>query len=107
MILTEKEIRDLLSKDFKQVKKTSSGEIFNQYTYDEKECLNLIESYIYERKGQKIGDIQSPSFALKQHGQLGGLFFLKIGANHVLLKKIVNLLKKYLLNKQKRIKIKL
>jgi hypothetical protein len=73
MILTEKEIRDLLSKDFKQVKKTSSGEIFNQYTYEEKECLNLIESYIYERKGQKIGDIQSPSFALKQHGQLGGL----------------------------------
>jgi hypothetical protein len=72
MILTEKEIRDLLSKDFKQVRQTSSGEIYNQYTYDEKECLNLIESYIYERKGKKIGDIQSPSFALKQYGSLGG-----------------------------------
>jgi hypothetical protein len=74
MILQEKEIRDLISKNYsKQVKQNSTGNIYNQYEYDERECLDLIETYIFEKKGQKVGDIQSPSLALKQMGSFEGL----------------------------------
>ena len=74
MILNEKEIKDLISKNYsKQVKQASTGSIYNQYEYDERECLDLIETYIFEKKGKKIGDIQSPSLALKQQRQLGAL----------------------------------
>lgn len=74
MILQEKEIKDLISKSYtKQVRQSSTGNIYNQYEYDEKECLDLIETYIFEKKSQKIGDIQSPSLALKEMGQFGRL----------------------------------
>ena len=40
MILKEKEVRDLISKNYsKQVKQSSTGNIYNQYEYDERDDL--------------------------------------------------------------------
>ena len=50
MIYTEKEIRDLLSKDFKQVRQTSSGNIYNRKSLDWIKSFGTITSNIKDFK---------------------------------------------------------
>ena len=50
MILQKNEIKDIIDKKSDKKGNLSISEI---------ECLNLIETYIFYKTGQKVGDIQS------------------------------------------------
>lgn len=57
MILQKNEIKDIIDK-----KSDKKGNLL----ISEVECLNLIETYIFYKTGQKVGDIQSPTSILKK-----------------------------------------
>ena len=69
MILQKNEIQDIINK-----KCDKKGSLH----LSEVECLNLIETYIFYKKGVKVGDIQSPTSILKK-GIAGRL----VGEHHL------------------------
>lgn len=69
MILQKNEIQDIINK-----KSNSKNDLY----ISEEECLNLIETYIFYKKGIKINDIIPPTVYLKQ-GALGKL----LGQEHL------------------------
>jgi len=69
MILQKNEIKDIISKVPNKYGDTEIEEI---------ECLNLIETYIFYKKGIKINNIIPPTVYLKQ-GALGKL----LGQEHL------------------------
>jgi len=71
MILQKNEIKDIIDK-----KSDKKGNLL----ISEVECLNLIETYIFYKTGQKVGDIQSPTFILKKGiaGRLMGERYLQL-----------------------------
>jgi len=71
MILQKNEIKDIIDKKSDKKGNLSISEI---------ECLNLIETYIFYKTGQKVGDIQSPTSILKKGiaGRLMGEHHLKL-----------------------------
>lgn len=60
MILTEKDIKSILDKKPRPLKNKLTNEIVNEYSYTEKENLDLIQTYIYSLKGVDVGQIESP-----------------------------------------------
>ena len=56
MILQKNEIQDIINK-----KCDKKGSLH----LSEVECLNLIETYIFYKKGIKVGDIEAPTLAFK------------------------------------------
>ena len=69
MILQKNEIQDIINK-----KCDKKGSLH----LSEVECLNLIETYIFYKKGVKVGDIQSPTSILAK-GMKGRL----LGQRHL------------------------
>lgn len=71
MILQKNEIQDIINK-----KCDKKGSLH----LSEVECLNLIETYIFYKKGVKVGDIQSPNSILKKGiaGRLMGEHHLQL-----------------------------
>lgn len=71
MILQKNEIKDIIDK-----KSDKKGNLL----ISEIECLNLIETYIFYKTGQKVGDIQSPTSILKKGiaGRLMGEHHLQL-----------------------------
>ena len=71
MILQKNEIKDIIDKKSDKKGNLSISEI---------ECLNLIETYIFYKTGQKVGDIQSPNSILKKGiaGRLMGEHHLQL-----------------------------
>ena len=71
MILQKNEIKDIIDKKSDKKGNLSISEI---------ECLNLIETYIFYKTGQKVGDIQSPTSILKKGiaGRLMGEHHLQL-----------------------------
>lgn len=57
MILQEQEIKAILNKSPK-VMKSNLGVIINQYEYNQKELLDLIQTYIKEKKGVDVKEIK-------------------------------------------------
>lgn len=57
MILTEQQIKDVLNKTPKLMKSKFGGSIINQFEYNQKEQLDLIQTYIKEKKGIDVGEI--------------------------------------------------
>ena len=76
MILQKNEIKDIIDK-----KSDKKGNLL----ISEVECLNLIETYIFYKTGQKVGDIQSPTSILKKGiaGRLVGEHHLQLMHNAV------------------------
>lgn len=76
MILQKNEIKDIIDK-----KSDRKGNLL----ISEVECLNLIETYIFYKTGQKVGDIQSPTSILKKGiaGRLVGEHHLQLMHNAV------------------------
>jgi len=60
MILTEQEIKKILSRIPTVMKSRVLDYTINQYEYTLKELLDLVQTYIYEKKGIDIGTIQEP-----------------------------------------------
>lgn len=58
MILTEQEIKNLLNKTPKLMKSKLWGFTINQFEYNQKELLDLIQTYIKDRKNIDIGEIK-------------------------------------------------
>lgn len=50
MILTEQQIKDVLNKTPKLMKSKFGGSTINQFEYNQKEQLDLIQTYIKEKK---------------------------------------------------------
>lgn len=60
MILKEEDIKNILNKKSTVVGNRSLGIKLNQYEYTAKELLDLVQTYIYEKKGIDVGNIQEP-----------------------------------------------
>lgn len=60
MILKEEDIKNILNRKSTVVSNRMLGINLNQYEYTSKELLNLVQTYIYEKKGINIGEIQEP-----------------------------------------------
>lgn len=60
MILNKTEIEDIVNKKYKIVNDPFMGKEMYTYYYSDIEMLNLIETYIYEKKNVKIGTIKRP-----------------------------------------------
>ena len=58
MILTEEQIKQILNKEPKIVKYSLGDLNLKEYNYTEKELCDLIETYIYEKKGVKIKELK-------------------------------------------------
>jgi len=58
MILTEQQIKDVLNKTPKLIKSKFGGSTINQFEYNQKELLDLIQTYIKERKNVDVGDLK-------------------------------------------------
>jgi hypothetical protein len=71
MILQKNEIKDIINKKSDKKENLLISEV---------ECLNLIETYIFYKTGQKVGDIQSPTSILKKGiaGRLMGEHHLQL-----------------------------
>jgi hypothetical protein len=59
MILTENQIKEILSKSPKFMKNKFDNTFINQIEFQEKELFNLIQTYIYEKKNIDIGEIKN------------------------------------------------
>lgn len=58
MILPEQQIKDVLNKTPKLMKSKFGGSTINQFEYTQKELLDLIQTYIKERKNIDVGEIK-------------------------------------------------
>mgnify|MGYP000084150145 CR=1 FL=1 len=58
MILTEQEIKAILEKSPKLMKSKFGDSTINQFEYNQKELLDLIQTYIKERKNIDVGEIK-------------------------------------------------
>ena len=58
MILTEQEIKNILNKTPKLMKSKLGNFTINQFEYDQKELLDLIQTYIKEKKSIDVGEIK-------------------------------------------------
>jgi hypothetical protein len=75
MILNELEIKNIINKEPKKLKNSLSGDIVNSYEYTLEEQLNLIQTYIKERKGVDTGNISPP------RGEMC-VTFMQLAINH-------------------------
>lgn len=57
MILQEQDIKNILNKIPKVMKSNLGNFTINQYEYTQKEQLDLIQTYIKEKKGIDVGEI--------------------------------------------------
>lgn len=60
MILTEKVIKDIINKEPRKLRNKATGEEINEYTYSDIEMLELIQTFIYGKKGKDVGNIDKP-----------------------------------------------
>lgn len=60
-MLSEQEIKNILSKEPKKLRNSITNEIINSYNYTLQEQLGLIRRYIFDKKGVDVGDIIPPS----------------------------------------------
>ncbi len=60
MILKEEDIKNILNRHSTIVGNRMLGVKLNQYEYTLKELLDLVQTYIYEKKGIDVGNIQEP-----------------------------------------------
>ena len=74
MILQKSEIKDIIDK-----KSDKKGNLH----ISEIECLNLIETYIFYKKGVKVGDIVSPTSILQKYINEYGVAGKVIGQKHL------------------------
>ena len=58
MILTKQEIKAILGKSPKLMKSKFGDSTINQFEYNQKELLDLIQTYIKERKNIDVGEIK-------------------------------------------------
>ena len=58
MILTKQEIKAILGKSPKLMKSKFGDSTINQFEYNQKELLDLIQTYIKERKNVDVGDLK-------------------------------------------------
>jgi len=60
MILSEEQIKNILAKQPKKLRNKLTGEEINEYFYTDIEMLNVIQTFIYDKKGVDIGTIDRP-----------------------------------------------
>jgi len=60
MILSEEKIKEILNRSPVVLKNNATGQQINQYIYTGEEQLSLIQTFIKDKKGIDIGEIQTP-----------------------------------------------
>ena len=59
MILSEEKIKEILNRSPVVLKNNATGQQINQYIYTGEEQLSLIQTFIKDKKGIDIGEIQT------------------------------------------------
>lgn len=60
MLLNEIQIKEILNRSPVVLKNNATGQQINQYIYTGEEQLSLIQTFIKDKKGIDIGEIQTP-----------------------------------------------
>ena len=59
MILSEEKIKEILNRSPVVLKNNATGQRINQYIYTGEEMLSLIQTFIKDKKGVDVGEIQT------------------------------------------------